>query len=486
MRRAHYLTISLAFAFANSSQPFAISQAKFYLPDLANQDSRVLLERLEQGLDSWEIQVQIAQTLFNRHQRREIEAVEHLLVWPRIRKLTFTSWSSFLESHEAREIVQLGRIAFIPLRENLFDSSGHTDTRKWSALLIGKVASFDEGFPVLVNVVEIYGCRSTGDLCHEQALARHLYFGWSWWHAVEAQNGLCELLLRQPDAFNLSIQLLDHHAKGVRNAAVEVLGTVGRADSRRVEAELLARLEDLSVGSFALETTFGKIADSQTALRLIEVFLNGTPSIASKKRVLDLVAAATRDGNYKDVRDQLIGLLENRKFVGLHADIIRTLGQILHFESEWSSRNFPEFLVKIVEDEKRSEEIRLAAIEQIYKDSIFHSKTGVALSRLAGLLRKVESDRVRVGLSSRILFTSITERDADLDTMKKRERVDLIVDIVSSVDLPDYERMRGVEILELLGLTTPEALVLLLRLERKDPSPEIRNRAGAAVRRMKQ
>lgn len=168
----------------------------------------VLGWRLRAGLKSslWSTQKNSAQELFKRNDLKGVLEAQNLLVWPRIQKLYVEDGEFPTYSAEYNELVELGSIIVEPLIENLFDETANTDSRKWSARLLGEVGGYEQVLDLLMIVINNA----------EDAFKP--------WHVTEAKTGLSILISRQSKAVSIIEDFLsiDHgYADNVRAAAAQ-------------------------------------------------------------------------------------------------------------------------------------------------------------------------------------------------------------------------------------------------------------------------
>lgn len=102
---------------------------------------------------------------------------ENKIAMSHIKKLTGANPGSVTMSQGYRAIIKMGEAAMPALIQNLQDPAANTDSRKWSALLIGEVGAgqYDKAKRVLESVI-----ANEGGI-------------YEWWHQAEAQKGLAIL-----------------------------------------------------------------------------------------------------------------------------------------------------------------------------------------------------------------------------------------------------------------------------------------------------
>nr|CAI78509.1 hypothetical protein [uncultured bacterium] len=155
--------------------------------DPSSLSSDALITLLDIGM--FDVQVEAAKELFNRGHTEGIDLAREKLVWPRIlslRSSTGPGGTLFIQ------IEQLGLITVEPLIDNLLNNprGANTDSRKWSARLLGRIGLFDDVVDVLTYVID------------------HEYNLYSWWHVTEAKRGLSDLMSRQ--TLDRLIEVLDY------------------------------------------------------------------------------------------------------------------------------------------------------------------------------------------------------------------------------------------------------------------------------------
>ncbi len=236
---------------ATQQPPSSQQPSRQEVIDVSNWSIGQLIIALDNS--KWEIQKTAAQELFRRNNVEGIALAREKLVWPRIRELHYALLGPWPNDYS--EIIELGEIAVEPLKENLQDMEANTDTRKWSANLLGQIGRFDDVLPVLASVFN----PPPG-----------IYY--AWWHVTEAIEGIKDLIQRQPDPFEKSLELfMTHPEAGVRAAVAEVLSDL--KDTRAVEP-LLAALSDLSPDvREAAADALGVIGDTRAVEPLI-ILLN--------------------------------------------------------------------------------------------------------------------------------------------------------------------------------------------------------------------
>ena len=168
-----------------------------------------LIEMLESP--TWEAQREAAKELYRRGDAYGIRQAQELLVWPRINRLLIPDSMHFLfycDTH--KELVELGRIAEQPLIENIQDTNANTDTRKWSAYILGEVGDYETAYPVLMAVI-----NNEGGIYQS-------------WHQTEAANGFVHLIKRAP--FDIAVEYLSHNNSAYRNSAA--IAIINSSDER--------------------------------------------------------------------------------------------------------------------------------------------------------------------------------------------------------------------------------------------------------------
>lgn len=146
--------------------------------DFSTLESAALLDSLFSSNRS--TQILAAKELFKREHIEGIAIARDSLIWPRIRKLTFSDGNAYAWNSSYQYLKSMGHIAVQPFIENLHNPQAHTDTRKWCARLLGEVGRFAEVFDILLAVL------------HDEPPI------YAWWHKAEASNGLRVLFKRQP------------------------------------------------------------------------------------------------------------------------------------------------------------------------------------------------------------------------------------------------------------------------------------------------
>ncbi|UCD54652.1 MAG: HEAT repeat domain-containing protein, partial [Candidatus Omnitrophota bacterium] len=224
------------------------------------------VEALKLDLDSEDVNVQIAaaKELYARGEKdgfinedimEGIALAREKLVWPRIRKLTMTISSSAHSSAAFKELIVLDRICIQPLRDNLYDEDAQTDTRKWSAHLLGHVGRFEEVFDELLAVME------NPDYMYE------------WWIATEADNGIQDLLSRQPKERLLTIIADKNVCPRLRATTARAFISIADPDDILLINALVERLndegEDFRVRMIVVYS-LGKIGGTRVVEPLIE------------------------------------------------------------------------------------------------------------------------------------------------------------------------------------------------------------------------
>jgi len=314
-----------------------------------------------------------------------------------IASLTYGSPTTAKASEEFKNIVDIGERAMPFLIENLRDITANTDTRKWSAYLIGVVGSFDEAFEVLLSVIYPEG----GD--------NYEYMSW---HRTEAANGMGQLFKRHTKDFAFSY--MTHEYPEVRGAVI--YSFIGRLD-RDTDDDIFQAITDVlyRAESTYLENAWGswalkEAADERDIDLFIDLFLNHTNisvredaseflSATGDLRTLDIFMDALQNDPSSVIRENAaigLGLIGDTRAVGVLtyallndfgdviSDYVRaaaalSLGQIGAATAipdlEYARDNDPEAHVRLAAEEAIDMILGLARL----------SGPGVALAGVAGL-----------------------------------------------------------------------------------------------------